>query len=395
MEKQGQEKPFHVVYIITKLELGGAQKICLSLMSGMEKSACSTTLITGAEGPLVPQARLFDSVYFLEEFKREISVKGVWRELKTFFTVFKLLRHLKKEHKDKKLIVHTHSTKAGLVGRWAAFFARIPQRIHTIHGYGFHDYQSRTVWWFIYLAELMTSFITTHFICVSEKDRQRGVKLFPRFAKKSSLIRAAVSWDQFYQPALKTKMLPLKVSAPFRIGTISCFKPQKNLFDLFKAFESVCSLCRTHNHPLPELQVIGDGEMRPAFEQWIAEHSMQKQIVLLGWQPDVSLWMRGWHLFVLSSLWEGLPCAVIEARLCKLPVLAYSIGGIPEIIRNGENGYLINPSDWPELSRLISSVLHDRILYQTLSSFRDELSEFDHRVMWKKHVSLYRDLAEK
>lgn len=391
MEKKHKKGSFHVVYILTKLELGGAQKVCLSLMEGLKKNSYTASLITGSEGKLVSLARQFDSVFFLNSFKREISIKGLWSEIKTFFAIISTLRKIKKQHRDKTIIVHTHSTKAGMVGRWAAFFARISHRVHTIHGFGFHEHQSRFIWWSVYILELFSSLITTHFICVSEHDRRQGVKLFPYFGKKSSLIRASVAWDQFYQPALKIKMLPIKDSSVFRIGTVSCFKPQKNLLDLFQAFEILCLSRKKNNQSLPILEVIGDGQQRPMLEKWITEHNLSDHITLLGWQEDVVLWMRGWHLFVLSSLWEGLPCAIIEARLCRLPVISYAIGGVPEVIIHGKNGYIVNPSDWETLAESMGIALNNRAIYQSLSSFNDDLSQFDNQVMWRKHISLYHD----
>ena len=229
--------PIHVVYIITKLELGGAQKVCLSLVEGLAKDDninIQTSLVSGQQGELVDQAYKYKTIYLLPSLKREIRLSSILHEIKTFFSLISLLRKLKKQHKD--LIIHTHSTKAGLLGRWAAFFARAKKRVHTVHGYGFHDYQSWPIWTSIYLCELFTSFITTHFVCVSEKDHQTGCRLFPRFKKKSSLIRAAVEDRFFLVPARRTDIKPAKKQRPFVIGTISCFKPQKNLFK--KYFDS-------------------------------------------------------------------------------------------------------------------------------------------------------------
>ena len=127
----------HIVYILTKLELGGAQKVCLALMQHLAIKNVSTSLITGAEGVLVSEAKKFDSVYFLPSFKREVSLSAIGNELKTLWALIKLLKQLKKQHGT--IIVHTHSTKAGIIGRWASFFAGITIRVHTIHGYGFHD----------------------------------------------------------------------------------------------------------------------------------------------------------------------------------------------------------------------------------------------------------------
>ena len=116
------------------------------------------------------------------------------------------MKKLKKQHPH--LIVHTHSTKAGIIGRWAAFFAGIKKRIHTIHGYGFHAHQNKILWVSIYLIEFITSLITTHYVCVSSEDVKTGIKLFPHFSGKHSIIRAAVDWDQFFIPAHQVAQFP-------------------------------------------------------------------------------------------------------------------------------------------------------------------------------------------
>src|SRR5579872_6019108 len=109
------DKKLHVLYIITKLELGGAQKVCLSLMHGLVQAGHQVSLISGNEGALVSEITSFNSVILLNSFKREVSLLNLFTELKNFFLIIKQIRRLKKIYPD--LIVHTHSTKAGLVGR--------------------------------------------------------------------------------------------------------------------------------------------------------------------------------------------------------------------------------------------------------------------------------------
>ncbi len=380
--------PYHVVYILTKLELGGAQKVCLSLMEGMAHHHIPATLISGKEGVLVEETHKFDSVVLIESFKHEVRISSFFNELRTLIGLIKLLRKLKKQHE--LLIVHTHSTKAGIMGRWAAFFAGIPIRIHTIHGYGFHDYQNRLAWTLIYLCEFFTTMITTHFICVSEKDRATGCKLFPWFARKNSIIRAAVEQEKFCAARHST---PIPDTKKFIIGTISCFKPQKNLFDLLHAFETTYHL----NKDLIELElhIIGDGIMRPKIETWIHDHNLEHAITLLGWQNDVVPWLKIWNIFTLSSLWEGLPCTVIEARICKLPVVAYNVGGISEIIINGINGFLVSPGNWRNLADHFTMLMHNTELYGRLKSYNDHLNDFYTATMINQHLQLYAQLSPK
>lgn len=381
--------PYHVVYILTKLELGGAQKVCLALMNGMAQNHISATLISGKEGILVDETQKFDSVVLIESFKREVRISYIFNELRTLIHLIKLLRRLKNQHGP--LIVHTHSTKAGIIGRWASFFARIPINIHTIHGYGFHDHQNRFMWSLIYFCEFFTSLITTHFICVSEQDRTTGCKLFPRFARKNSLIRAAVEQEKFHATHHGASISDTK---KFIIGTISCFKPQKNLFDLLHAFEATYH-ANKDSSVMPELHIIGDGIMRSAIESWIHTHKLEHAITLLGWQKDVVPWLETWNVFTLSSLWEGLPCTIIEARICKLPIVAYDVGGIKEVITDGINGFLVAPCNWRALATHFIELMHNKELYERLKNYNDQLDDFYMATMINQHLELYAQLSTK
>lgn len=418
----------HIIYIITKLELGGAQKVCLSLVKELGSRA---TLITGTEGPLVARVANNPNVILMKELTREIRFFGFINELRCFFKLISILRQLKKKYPH--AIVHTHSTKAGLLGRWAAFFAGIRTLIHTIHGYAFHEHQNKIAWFLIYFTELITSFITTHFICVSSADAKTGIKLFPKFASKHSIIRAAVDHGQFFVPArhaiiknspsinsgrtgeshffLNNKKIldnkkivrknyssvrpesnyssvrPELIEGPFIFGTIACFKPQKNLFDLLQAFEYAYK-----KNPHIRLELIGDGQLRPAIETWIFEHKLNKVITLHGWQNHVALIMMHWHAFALSSLWEGLPCAIIEARLKKLPVISYNTGGIHDVIMHGENGLLYPQKEWRQLAQGMVEVSTNQELYGKLSRHRDELNDFKIETMIEQHQKLYKQI---
>ncbi len=380
-------KKVNVLYILTKLELGGAQKICLSLIEGLRKKGNFSGLVCGEEGVLAEQVRKIDSVFLLKSFKREVGIKNIINEIRTFFLMIKRIRILKKKYQN--LIVHTHSTKAGFLGRWAAFFAGVKRRIHTVHGFGFHEYQNRITWLVIYFMEFFTSFITTHYVCVSYYDLNIGKRLLPRFSKKSSVIRAAVDWDRFYIPASKIKNeFYGAVKVPkFVIGTVSCFKPQKNIFDLLKAFK------RLNEKVLKKdifLQIIGDGILRKDIENWIEKNSLQNKIELLGWQDNVSKFLTKWDLFVLSSLWEGLPCAIVEARLSRLPVVSYNICGISEVIFDGKNGFLVEVGDWEKLSEKMKLILKDGELFKKMCDYPDNLYDFHNKSMVEQHLSLYR-----
>jgi len=374
-----KKKEMQVLYIITKLELGGAQKICLSLFEQLQSTGHHSYLISGNQGTLAPTVSNKDNIILLDSFKREVGVKDLFKEIKTFFILISQIRKLRK--KNPKLIVHTHSTKAGLLGRWAAFFANVKTRIHTVHGFGFHPYQTKIGWWINYLLEFATSFITSHYICVSSFDVKSGIRLLPRFDQKHSIIRAAVDQQAF---TTAQRCTPEQTNKPFTFGTISCFKKQKNLLDLFEAFIQ----CKNSN-PNVKLEIIGDGHMRSALERWITKNNLKESIILHGWQHNVSNYLSQWDTFVLSSLWEGLPCAVIEARLLKLPVISYDTGGIHDVIFHEQNGLLAKPKRIEELAQHMIKVSTNQQFVAQLKNYSDELSDFDQRKMIKKHIELY------
>lgn len=375
--------PIHVVYIITKLELGGAQKVCLSLANGVAKHNILSTLISGTQGKLLSCQSLDYNFIALNTLIREISFLSFFNEIRCFFSLYKKLRSLRKKYRH--IVVHTHSTKAGLLGRWAAWLAGISIRIHTIHGFAFHQHQSPLMRWIIQTLESLTARITTHFVCVSSEDVKIGLSYLPNFVNKHSIIRAAVDRKQFYIPARRCADFPT-IQEPFVFGTIACFKKQKNITDLLQAFAYV------HAHASVRLEIIGDGILRAQIERQMQELNIKNAVTLHGWQDTVAPFMLNWHAFVLTSLWEGLPCAIIEARLLKLPVISYRTGGIHDVISHHQNGLLFDQKDWLSLAKGMLTLAQHKQTHLKLSSYTDDLSDFNIEHMVSQHVDLYRSL---
>jgi len=382
----------HVLYVLTKLELGGAQKICLTLLKNLPNNNLgtskmfSTSLMSGSDGVLAEQAKKHESTFLLKSFRREVSFFGIFSEIRTFFAMISRMRKLKKQHPN--LIVHTHSTKAGILGRWAAYFAGVKKRVHTVHGFGFHEYQSKPSWYLHAALEYITNKITTHYVCVSLADQKIGIRYLPGFEKKSSIIRAAVG-ETFFAATECVR----NTKKSFTFGTVSCLKPQKNIIDLLQAFKHMHDQLPQADQERVILQIIGDGEQREEIEAWLAASNVFFKVDLLGWQGNVATWMRSWDAFVMSSLWEGLPCTVIEARLSRLPVFSYNIAGIPEVIEDGKNGFLVKPGDWQTLGNRMGELVSDQSLYKRMSNHQDNLDDFRDSAMVAQHETLYQKLG--
>ena len=336
-----------ILHIITRLDLGGAQKSVLALITQLQQnnSDFEVYLISGVHGELVAQTNDLKNVMLLNSLVWEIKPKNFLLELQNFIKLIHIMRKLKKQHKT--VILHTHTIKAGTIGRWAGLLAGIQIRIHTIHGFAFHPYQNKMIWLLFYLIELFNSLITTHFICVSSQDLKAGSEIFPQFSKKASIIRAATLLNDFAQSDLRLQPAYSKIVT---LGTIASLKPGKNLFELLKAFKFAQKQLKTENIAL-KLEIVGDGPLRVPLEIYLSHHNLSSSVKITGWTQKPMLYAQNWAGFIFTSLWEGLPCALIEIKALKIPIFAYQVGGLIDLIDQSDLTY---PGKWLELAQKIT-----------------------------------------
>lgn len=369
---------FKIVFIITKLELGGAQKICLELFNHFSKDAF---LISGASGILAAEVKNLPNFITNPYLERESSVFFVWKDLFAFIFLIRTLWQLKKKYP--KLQVHTHSTKAGFFGRLAATLVGIKKIHHTVHGFNLNPSQSKLKKSFFWLFEQIGTWCSSSIICVSQKDLSTGSSIFWSFASKARLIRAAVDEEIFLsnQSTLKDE------EAEILLGTISCFKPQKNLVDMIL----VCEKLRTLNLKF-KLEIIGDGEQRGELERLIKSKNLSQNVFLLGWIVNLEqlvLTTKRWDVFLLTSLWEGLPCALVQARMQKLACVCYDSGGISEVLLDQKNGFLIPLFKKEIMVEKIKEMIQNKSLLASLKQHKDHLENFYLKNMLTLHQDLY------
>jgi len=188
--RRSQQEKIKICHIITKLELGGAQQVTLDTLRLLEPECYEKNLITNSEGLLVPDAERIPglTIFLVPELVREIN------PAKDFIALLKIKRILRKIGPD---IVHTHSSKAGVLGRLAARSLKIPNIIHTYHGFSFHDFQSpakRALYIFI---ERIAARKSTHLFAVSKANIEKGIKTKIFEAEACSLTRDAIHTDLF------------------------------------------------------------------------------------------------------------------------------------------------------------------------------------------------------
>jgi len=378
-------KVFHVV---TLLELGGAQQNTLFTVSHLNRDKFEVGLICGLGGYLDEEAKKIPQlkVYFVNELVRPIH------PLNDFIALIKIYKILKKEGPQ---IVHTHSSKAGIVGRIAAWLLGVPCIIHSIHGFGFNPFQK--IWTrklFIFLEKWIGKF-TERLIAVTKENIQEGLSLGIGKAEQYTLIRSGVDIKKIKKeaensnPELLRKELGISPQSKI-ILNVAPFKIQKDPVTFIKMAGLVLQ-----NIPQVQFLMVGDGELRTNIEKEIKKQDIEKNIQLLGWRRDIPQILQISDLFVLTSLWEGLPRAAVEALIVGNPVIAFAVDGLKEIIKNNQNGFLIPPSQVNEMAEKIVQILQDQSLLQSLKKNASQTIDdsFDIYNMVIKQEELYQKLT--
>jgi glycosyltransferase involved in cell wall biosynthesis len=380
-----------VAHIITKLELGGAQQNTLFTVKHLDRARFRPVLITGEEGYLVPEALKLEGVEIIlvPELVREIDLR---RDLGVVHRLRRILRGIKAGD-GQPLIVHTHSSKAGIVGRWAARLAGADVIIHSIHGFGFHDEQHPLVRRVFIGLEKMTGHITHSFIGVSHANIRTGAELriFPQ--DKATLIRSGIDLTQFggasNRVAGKKKELGIDPSLPL-ITMIGCLKPQKAPVDFVTVAGKVLQ------ERAATFALVGDGELRSQVEARVLSLGIGDRFRIFGWRNDVPDILAATDIFVLTSLWEGLPRAVPEAMAMGIPVVATRVDGTPEAVRDGINGYLLEVHDTAGIAKHVLYLLNNPEKAREMGLHgRNMVEEFDIRTMVHEQERLYERLLAK
>ncbi len=374
-----------VCHIITMLELGGAQQNTLYTLSHLNRDQFQPLLMCGEGGLLDGEAKAFNDVpvHFLPSLQRSIHP---WKDLKAFLKLYFLLK------REKPDIVHTHSSKAGILGRWAAFLSGVPVIIHTIHGFGFHSEQPLWKRGLFVFLERITSSITSTFIAVSKDNIRTGKKLNILREGRVRLIRSGIKLNRFKSPhghdgfALR-RSLGIPFDAPL-VGMVGCFKPQKSPLDFVKIASEVLKKAKKAHFIM-----VGDGELREEVEEERERRSLKERLHLLGWRRDMPAIMKALDVLVLPSLWEGLPRVIPEAMASGKPVVASSIDGAKDIIRDGETGFLALPHDIERFSSRVCLLLEDQRLCQRMVQESQKcLHEFDIDAMVRQQEDLYNSI---
>ena len=341
-----------VCHIITKLELGGAQEVALYAVSHLDRSKLRPVLVAGPGGLLTDEARRLSQVdvRIVPELGRSVRLVG---DLAALVKLTTLLRRLR------PTVVHTHSSKAGILGRWAAWMAGVPVIVHTIHGYGITPAQP---WWLqrlLIMIERFTGWITTQWIAVSQADIRKGHS-WGLFHDNVVLVRPGIDPQPFQRAVDRGERERIRREFGAQpttrlVGSVACLKPQKAPEDFIAVAQRVIAA-------LPDVRfvLVGDGELRARVEALIARYGLRDRVHLAGWRRDVPAIMRALDTFLLTSHWEGLPRVLLEARAVGVPVVATNVGGADEVVVDQAVGELCQAGDIQALADAVIRRLSEK-----------------------------------
>lgn len=348
-----------LLFIVTQSEMGGAQQFIVSLLGQLDKTRYDITVAAGAPPAGGAGGQLFNAVrrygfepIILDALRRKESPL---QDMASVFSIRNLIRKLKPD------TVFLGSSKAGFVGSLGARLSGHDCNvIYRIGGWSFNDpipAWKKAAW--RGLERLSAGW--KDYIVVNNKhdfDQAKQFGIVPR--KELRLIHNGIDpYKLEFLPREEARTALLnrigKNIDPHRIvGTIANFYKTKGLVYLVDAAARVID-------PGTVFFMIGDGEERPALERMIDEHRLQDRVFLLGQIPDASRYCSAFDVFVLPSLKEGFPWALLEAMAAKLPVVATRVGSTPEMIDDSVNGYLVEPRRSDQIADKLSLIFSNEL----------------------------------
>ncbi|MDD4004833.1 MAG: glycosyltransferase family 4 protein [Elusimicrobiaceae bacterium] len=378
------KKRIKVFHLITKLELGGAQANTIYTVRNLDHARFETHLLCGTGGMLDEEVRRSGiRVHFFRFLRREINPLG---DLLCLISLWWFLLCKRPQ------ILHTHSSKAGILGRIAGKLAGVPVIVHTFHGFGFNSTQPKRAEEFFQSLERRCARYADKLIFVSKTNMALAEQLQIGTKEQRRLIRSGIRLSGYPPKNVNETALREELGIPEDwpiVVSVGNLKPQKNPLDFVTVAYNVLNVC-----PEAVFLYLGDGPLRPEVEAAIAELKIADRCLFPGWRRDVGQILSFSSLFILTSLWEGLPRSLVQAVKSGLPCVAYMTDGVTDIIHHEKNGFLVRQNDTKMMSYTLIHLLKNDDLRAEIAFAANEtdLSDFDIDFMVRQQEELYAHL---
>ncbi|MCB9435602.1 MAG: glycosyltransferase family 4 protein [Anaerolineales bacterium] len=334
-------EPLRIMQVIARLNVGGPAAHVILLTEHFGPPSYKTMLVCGQidphEGDMVYLAdEKGITPYIIPDLGRSISPI---RDAKTIVKLYRLMRTYKPH------VVHTHTAKAGFVGRIAAWLARVPVRVHTFHGHVFHGYFGKAKTCLFLWLERGCAKLSSRLITISPSLRDELVEHYHIASQERFVVLPlGIDLGVFAQPtsqdpAAIRQHYNLPVSSKL-IGIVGRLVDIKNHALFLEAAHQVI-LQRQDVH----FVVVGDGELHAGLEQQVESLNLQSYVTFIGWVKDLAPLLHTIDILALTSNNEGTPVSIIEAMAAGIPVVATAVGGVPDVLGGGSLGTLTPAHD--------------------------------------------------
>ncbi len=372
----------NIVHVVTRMNTGGVAVLVSELVVGLDSEKFQVHLMTGAcsigeENYLLARGIDLNEI-LIPSMQRALRP---FQDLKAFIQIFTELKKLKPD------IVHTHTSKAGLLGRIAARIATPKAKvIHTFHGHLLNGYFSKPTTQLITLSEKVLARISNTLISMGNEV-------------KANLLEAQIGLPSQYQvvfPGVRRSKpnLDNKNASRFKV------EHSQNVIFTFVGRLSPIKRCdriveiafQIHDkHPAPHFLIIGDGELRATLEK----QASGLPVTFLGWESHTEDWLAISDAAILLSDNEAVPLAMIEAGLAGLPVIATNVGSMGDVVQNEINGYLLEPKI-DILALRIVALSESPELRKTFGNRGRELAQqrFSVEAMVRRHEEIYSQVLQ-
>jgi glycosyltransferase involved in cell wall biosynthesis len=344
LDKNNKGK-INVVHLVEELAIGGLERVLTTIVLNLNKEKYNVSVWCLREGG-----------FFADRLVKEgIEVKILYlSSSRNPVSIYKLYKLFKIHKFD---IIHTHAYSAGTIGRVSAFLAGIPVIIS--HNHNVYDYYNK----YYHLAERLLSHITDGIICVSEEVKKftnetQGINPERLLTIYNGIDNVCPVTEKDTADLRKELGVPMNYSV---IGTIAQFSEKKGLAYLIKSAFILLEHRKNVNFLL-----VGDGAIKEDLKNLCSHLKIERNIIFAGERSDIPEILSLIDIFVLPSIREGLPLAILEAMNCGKPIIATNVGGISEIVRNGINGIVVPPKDPEALYSAMVDLLDDKEKQKTM-----------------------------
>jgi glycosyltransferase involved in cell wall biosynthesis len=358
-------EPIRVLRVVARLNMGGPTLHVSYLTRGLQERGYETTLVAGQ------LARGEDSMAFEAERLDVdvVQIPALHRDLSPLYDPIAVKRLIAEIQRVRPHIVHTHTAKAGAVGRMAALLAgsaRPPVVVHTFHGHVLRGYFDPMRTEFFRETEKFLARHTTRLIAVGPEVRDDLVELGVAAPEKFSVIRLGIDLDERVGDPGAAEGLRRRFGIPperFVVGWIGRMTGIKRVPDVLAAFAELVA-----SGVDAELVLVGDGPERDQLEARARELGIAKRTLFLGYQRDIAPYFDLLDALLLPSGNEGTPVVAIEALAAQVPVVATAVGGVPDVVRDGVDGFLAEIGDIETLAQRLAQLAHDPALRATMGA---------------------------